>query len=571
MWCGTTEQAQTRQLPLDVVWVVPGEIRKHFSQEQLQHERFGVSAYLNWSASHGLKNPVRIVLENGYSCCAPASLLAAFSEVLRKLILAQASQEQFSSGKEITIHLREIPSITNAGLFNVISYIQNGQIKFLETELENVLTAANDLRVISLVSSICEEMAIRILENTSSAITLLYIAVACLPPQSQHRNMVVDSAARKFPDVVMNAEFLKLSFEMLYALISSPVIQGAEWVMEIYKAVLYWLRNNTELIYFAPALLDNINFKLIINTIENRREIIQKSMEVSELGPIVQIFLMDAIYAQFLDDLTSPPSRNQSFSSSIYTISGVETVNAPTPNGGPLGLAPSPLGSYIIPPFNSRSPMTTKSISNETTASVDRNWRPAKQLPTGSGNSRNQPVGYQSNAMNCANYKAQEKTANNTGDTGRRLWSEVLANGPKYNSKSGNVSARNNPANMGPERSGPVHSGSVHGGPVHNGPIRLVHSSLPNSDSARGRLAFSYSTIVANGGGGGVDKDGTETAIASSPTFESVEVRTSSSQESTSSSKRRRKFEQIPLRTEPPKSRKELRKERQARERAEKK
>lgn len=56
---------------------------------------------------------------------------------------------------------------------------------------------------------------------------------------------------------------------MLYALISSPVIQGAEWVMEIFKAVLFWLRNNTEQIYFAPALLDNVNFKIIINVIEN--------------------------------------------------------------------------------------------------------------------------------------------------------------------------------------------------------------------------------------------------------------------------------------------------------------
>lgn len=56
---------------------------------------------------------------------------------------------------------------------------------------------------------------------------------------------------------------------MLYALISSPVIQGPEWVMEIYKAVLFWLRNNNELIYFAPALLDNVNFKIVSDTIEN--------------------------------------------------------------------------------------------------------------------------------------------------------------------------------------------------------------------------------------------------------------------------------------------------------------
>lgn len=56
---------------------------------------------------------------------------------------------------------------------------------------------------------------------------------------------------------------------MIYALISSPVVQGSEWVMEIYNAILFWLRNNIDLIYCAPALLDNVNFKMIANTIEN--------------------------------------------------------------------------------------------------------------------------------------------------------------------------------------------------------------------------------------------------------------------------------------------------------------
>ncbi|VDM97457.1 unnamed protein product, partial [Onchocerca ochengi] len=74
-----------------------------------------------------------------------------------------------------------MPNVTNAGLYNVLAYIQKGQIKFLETELEKILVAANDLRVISLVSLICEEMTVRISENTSTAIPLLYAAVACLP------------------------------------------------------------------------------------------------------------------------------------------------------------------------------------------------------------------------------------------------------------------------------------------------------------------------------------------------------------------------------------------------------
>lgn len=58
-------------------------------QDELRFDRLEASVYLNWSAGAGLKNKVKIVLENGYACRAPASLLAAFSEVFRKLILAQ--------------------------------------------------------------------------------------------------------------------------------------------------------------------------------------------------------------------------------------------------------------------------------------------------------------------------------------------------------------------------------------------------------------------------------------------------------------------------------------------------
>lgn len=238
----------------------------------------------------------------------------------------------------------------------------------------------------------------------------------------------------------------------------------------------------------------------------------------------------------------SPPSREQSLSSSIYTISGAETVNAPTPIKGPLGLAPSPLGSYIIPPFDSTSPVTTRSISNETSLSVDKNWCSTQQLPVGSGYSQN-TLGYQSIPANTVIPMTQEKIENNAGDSGQRLWSEVLAEGPKHTSKSGTVTR--NTTTPSTLRS---------------------HDSISTVITARnGPAAYSYSTAVTGG------KQETATAITSSATLESVGIRTSSSQESASSSKRRRKFEQIPLRTEPPKSRKELRKERQARERAQKK
>uniref|UniRef100_A0A1I7VQJ8 BACK domain-containing protein n=1 Tax=Loa loa TaxID=7209 RepID=A0A1I7VQJ8_LOALO len=553
MWYGGSQDALPRmrqQLALDAVWVVPGEIRKHYLQDELHCDRLEASVYLNWSAGAGLKNQVKIVLENGYACSAPASLLAAFSEIFRKLILIKISQEQFSSGKEIIVHLNGMPNLTNAGLYNVVAFIQNGQIKFLETELENILVAANDLRVAALVSLICEEMTVRILENTSSAVSMLYTAVACLPPQSQYRSMVVDGAAMKFRDIMISPELLKLSFEMLYSLISSPVLQGSEWVMQIYETILFWLRNNPEQICLAPPLLDSVNFKIIINAHDNRLEIIKKSWEVPNLGPIVQLFLMDAAYAQFLDGLMLPVNRDQSLSSSIYTISGAETATVPTPMRGPLGLAPSPLGSYIIAPFDSTSHITTRSISNETSVSLEKNWCPTQQLPIGCGSSHN-PTGYQSSLANTATQTAQAKIASNVGDSGQRLWSEVLADRPKHTSKSGNLTGE-----MVSFQSTTA---------LSTLPSKSSHDSIPTVITARSGPAFTYSSAATGG------KQETSTAITSSPTLESVGIRTSSSQESASSSKRRRKFEQIPLRTEPPKSRKELRKERQARERAGKK
>ncbi|VIO89686.1 Kelch motif family protein [Brugia malayi] len=495
MWYGRSQEGvpQLQQrLALDAVWVVPGDIRKQYLKHELRADRLEAKVYLKWSANIGIKNRVKIVLENGYSCNAPACLLTAFSNIFRKLISAQATQETLSSGKEITVHLNGMPNITNAGLYNVVAFIQSGQIKFLESELENVLIAANDLQVTSLVSLICEEMTERILENTSPPISLLYSAIACLPPQSQYRNMVVDGAAIKFHDILASPKFSELSFELLYALISSPVLQGPQWVLEIYEAIIFWLQNNPEHICYASALLDNVNFKEIIHVADNRQEIMKKSLEVPDLGPIVQLFLMDAVYAKFMDGLTSPENRNQPLSSPIYTVSGAENAVTPTPLRGTLGLAPSPLGSYIIPPFDSVSSATTRSISNETSVSVNKNWRPAQQLPIGS---------------------------------------------------------------------------------AHNDPV-LIYSNVPITTAAA-----SDGTAGAIGGcaiGGGAIGDGAtgsgrgeqerSGAIKSSPTLESAEIRTSSSQESESSSKRRPKFEQILLRTEPPGSRKELRKKRQARE-----
>ncbi|KAK6114026.1 hypothetical protein QQG55_54185 [Brugia pahangi] len=383
---------------------------------------------------------VKIVLENGYSCNAPACLLTAFSDIFRKLISAQATQETLSS----------------------------------ENELENVLIAANDLQVTSLVSLICEEMTERILENTSPPISLLYSAIACLPPQSQYRNMVVDGAAIKFHDILASPKFSELSFELLYALLSSPLLQGPEWE--------------------------------IIHVADNRQKIMKKSLEVPDLGPIVQVFLMDAVYAKFMDDLASPQNRNQPLSSPIYTVSGAENAVTPTPLGGTLGLAPSPLGSYIIPPFDSvSSAATTKSISNEISVSVNKNWRPAQQLPIGSG----EMIPLQSST---APSILPPKSSRDS------ICTVITA----HNDRDGTAGA--------------IGGGAIGGGAIGGG---------------------------ATGGGRG-EQEGSG-AIKSSPTLESAEIRTSSSQESESSSKRRPKIEQIPLRTEPPESRKELRK-RQARE-----
>uniref|UniRef100_A0A0R3S658 BACK domain-containing protein n=1 Tax=Elaeophora elaphi TaxID=1147741 RepID=A0A0R3S658_9BILA len=613
MWYGGAERERPRQpLPLDILWVIPGDSRKPYFKDELKYDTLEKEAYLKWSKEVGLKNQVRIVLENGYSCCAPACLLAAYSEVMRKIILSKMSHEQFASGSEITIRLSGIPTITNVGLFNVIAYIQQGQTKFLQTELENVLTAAHDLQVISLVAAICKEMTSRINENTTPPITILHTV-------SDHRSLVVDTAAMKFHDIVKNPEFIKISFEMLYSLVSSPVINKDEYIMAIYRAILFWLRHNNELIYFAPALLDNVNFKRVINTIQSRREIIQKSMEVPQLGPIVQIFLMDAIYAQFSDHLSMPlPSRFQSSSSSIYTISGAETVSSPSLRAGQIGPTQSILGSYIIPPFDSRSSATPRSITNGTSISVESNHRSTQQQPIGSPHYSRDSMDYQSSTTSTTTHTAQEKTLSDAGSSRQRLWSEVLIYGPTYGSKSGNqsgemsslqastaasaglpskssydssptvVTALSDAAQSGPEYSDSAHSGvvchdQVRGGhkelarsdptrgssSAHNGPIR---SGAGRSASAlispvRSGLPLSYSSVVA---GVGVPKEEMETAITSSPPLGSVVIRTSSSQESVSSSKRRPKFEQIPLRTEPPKSRKELRKERQARERAEK-
>ncbi|VIO99915.1 Uncharacterized protein BM_BM11166 [Brugia malayi] len=447
MWYGRSQEGvpQLQQrLVLDVVWVVPGDIRKYY---------------------------------------------------------LQATPEILSSGKEITVHLYGMPNITNAGLYNVVAFIQSGQIKFLETELENVLIAANDLRVTSLVSLICEEMTARILENTSPPISLLYSAIACLAPQSQYRNMVVDGAAIKFHDILANPEFLKLSFEMLYALISSPVLQGPEWVSEIYEAIIFWLQNNPEHICYAPALLDNVNFKEIIHVADN-------------------------VY-----HLTSPQNRNQSLSSSIYTVSGAETAIAPDPLRGTLGLASSPLGSYIIPPFDSVSSVTTRSISNETSVSVDKNWRPAQQLPIGSGSSRN-------------------RTARNdpilTYSNVPITTSDAAANDDTAGAIGGGAAGIDT-----------TDCGVIDGDTIRDGVI---------TDSTIGNGAIDGTVGGGAIGGGSGEQERSGAAITSFPTLESAEIRTSSSQESASNLKRRPKFEQIPLRTEPPKSRKELRKERQARE-----
>ncbi|VIP00261.1 Uncharacterized protein BM_BM10467 [Brugia malayi] len=120
---------------------------------------------------------------------------------------------------------------------------------------------------------------------------------------------------------------------------------------------------------------------------------------------------------------------------------------------------------------------------------------------------------------------------------------------------------------------------------AHNDPI-LTYSNVPTTSAA----AANDDTARAIGGGatgigttdcGVIDDDTIRDCVITDCTIGKMvllmvllavvllvaaEIRTSSSQESASNLKRRSKFEQIPLRTEPPKSRKELRKERQAHE-----
>lgn len=289
--------------------------------------------------------------------------------------------------------------------------------------------------------------------------------------------------------------------------------------------------------------------------------------------------------------MKAPPTGNLSLSSSIYTISGAQTVNPPTPLGGPLGLTPSSLGSYVIPPFDSRSPLTTDSI-NETSMSVEESWRPAKQPPIGTRIPHKSTTTEQISTADTATPAEQAKVTSSAVEGGRRLWSEVLAHGLKSKTENApseattsvqrttaappvasvpSVNSRDSIRTVitvrnGTERTERTGQSRVNGGPIRSSPISNIPPSTgPKLNNlARNGQPFTYSAVVANG------KE-SKTAIASSPILDTVGIQTSSSQESAASLKRRRKFDQIPLRTEPPKSRKELRKERQARERAEKK
>ncbi|KAK6113929.1 hypothetical protein QQG55_53695 [Brugia pahangi] len=88
---------------LDILWVVPEDIRKYYLQGELRIDRLEAEVYLKWSANIGFINRIKIVLENGFSCNASACLLTAFSDIFRKLISSQAIQETLPSGKEITV------------------------------------------------------------------------------------------------------------------------------------------------------------------------------------------------------------------------------------------------------------------------------------------------------------------------------------------------------------------------------------------------------------------------------------------------------------------------------------
>ncbi|KAK6106486.1 hypothetical protein QQG55_24405 [Brugia pahangi] len=57
--------------------------------DELRADRLEAEVYLKWSANTDFKNRVKIVLENGSSCNAPACLLTAFSDIFPKLLSSQ--------------------------------------------------------------------------------------------------------------------------------------------------------------------------------------------------------------------------------------------------------------------------------------------------------------------------------------------------------------------------------------------------------------------------------------------------------------------------------------------------
>ncbi|VDN03588.1 unnamed protein product [Thelazia callipaeda] len=573
MWSSSAQQEHQprmyQQLALDEVWVVPGEIRKSFLQDELNWTRLETNAYLNWYVSGPLKRNAKVMLANGYVCNAPASLLAAFSSVLCKLIMAQVyqnssslkgkyitdehyKQQQQPSNKELVIHLNDMPNLSNAGLYNVICFIQNGQIKFLETELENILSAANDLDVTGLVCLICEEMVSRIKEKSSTAIPLLYVAVACLPPSvsfflqlhflstnifnncSQYRNIVIDAVAMKFDEILIHSEFKKLSFEMLYALTSAPKLQEPEWVIETYGAIIYWLRNNMDQFYAASSLLDNVNFKAI-NIARHRQEIMRRAVEIPDLKPTVQIFLMDSLYAQFSECLADVSSEKSNLMpSSAYTISNAETVNLPSSLRGTKRMVVSSVGSFNIPQLDSIF-SRTESTDSSTPQSLDRKWYPERILQSSDTSS------YQSekkDTSGVATTAAATEVKTNLSDSGKVVRSHLTT---------------------GPDQI------SSHGSPMES--VQSVMPSLNGQNAQKQEIIPSAVEFKSA-------QDSYLSAASSQQGPSSIQklnaTQKSRSNESATSSRPRRKFEQIPLRTEPPKSHKELRKERQARERASK-
>ncbi|KAK6114021.1 hypothetical protein QQG55_54160 [Brugia pahangi] len=95
-------------------------------------------------------------------------LYGLYQELFQKIL--KATQETLSSGKEITVHLNDMPNITNAGLYNVVAFIQSGQkIKFLENDWVNIiLMIFKNVEILKIAAS--------------PPISLLYSAIACLPP-----------------------------------------------------------------------------------------------------------------------------------------------------------------------------------------------------------------------------------------------------------------------------------------------------------------------------------------------------------------------------------------------------